>query len=144
MARPSNTVARLLKLYVEKTPTCWLWRGTLTDGRYCQASVGDLGLGAARLFYEHARGAIPRGEVIHQSCKNILCVNPAHLEALTVTEVTRRGNSPAGINFRKTHCIHGHPLHGGNLYTTPAGARQCRTCQRLREQKSRAKNRTQP
>lgn len=34
-------------------------------------------------------------------------------------------------NAVKTHCIHGHPLSGSNLYVNAtSGSRQCRTCQR--------------
>lgn len=28
----------------------------------------------------------------------------------------------------KTHCVHGHPLSGDNLYPTASGRRRCRAC----------------
>jgi hypothetical protein len=31
----------------------------------------------------------------------------------------------------RTHCRAGHPLSGENLYQTPRGFRQCRTCKRI-------------
>ncbi|PWJ80621.1 hypothetical protein C7441_112163 [Pseudaminobacter salicylatoxidans] len=33
-------------------------------------------------------------------------------------------------NAAKTHCVHGHPLSGANLYHRPDGYRDCRTCRR--------------
>lgn len=32
----------------------------------------------------------------------------------------------------KTHCKHGHPYSGANLYVSPTGKRACRTCGNLR------------
>ena len=39
-------------------------------------------------------------------------------------------NQVAGrvANAAKTHCKHGHPLSGDNLYVTPSGRRSCRQC----------------
>lgn len=34
---------------------------------------------------------------------------------------------------RVTHCIHGHPLSGENLYVEPNGKRRCRECRRNRD-----------
>lgn len=34
--------------------------------------------------------------------------------------------------LEKTHCPHGHPYEGDNLYVTPDGARQCRICREAR------------
>lgn len=32
----------------------------------------------------------------------------------------------------RTHCVHGHPLSGDNLYVGPSGKRACRACARTR------------
>lgn len=40
----------------------------------------------------------------------------------------RLGNNRGGA----THCPHGHPYNGPNLYLTPAGHRQCRACRKTR------------
>lgn len=34
------------------------------------------------------------------------------------------------MNGRKTHCLNGHPLAGGNVYYSRRGYRNCRTCGR--------------
>ena len=40
-------------------------------------------------------------------------------------------NHPSMANAIKTHCKHGHPLSGGNLYVSPStGSRQCVKCRR--------------
>jgi hypothetical protein len=46
--------------------------------------------------------------------------------------VVKRVRIPAH-NAVKTECKHGHSLTGANLYRTPDGRRQCRTCRRNRE-----------
>lgn len=39
----------------------------------------------------------------------------------------------------KTHCLHGHPLSGENLYVVKTGQKTCKTCRRLRNEKLRKK-----
>lgn len=45
------------------------------------------------------------------------------------------------INARKTHCIHGHPLSGDNLYVTPSGGRACRACRKDADKRAKAARR---
>lgn len=40
-----------------------------------------------------------------------------------------------------THCIHGHPLSGDNLYHRRDGGRMCRECKRAKDRKYQAKKR---
>lgn len=72
-------------------------------------------------------------------CRNRKCVNPDHLEAVTINENIKRGIGTAAINFHKTECIRGHTLTGDNLYLTNDGRRQCRKCNRIRTQSYRLK-----
>jgi len=70
--------------HVEKTPDCWIWRGTVMQGR----SGLDYGVlwhhntyTLCHLFsYEIATGPIPAGMLLMHSCDNPLCVRPDHLK----------------------------------------------------------------
>lgn len=86
--------------------------------------------GAHRVAYVRANGAIPDGMVIDHLCNTPACINPDHLAATSQrVNVLRSERTLAGRNARKTHCIHGHPLSGDNLYEH-RGKRSCRTCRR--------------
>lgn len=95
---------------------------------------------AHRWFYEYHRGEIPEGLHLDHLCRNTLCVNHEHLEAVTPKENLLRGVGFSGINARKTHCIKGHELSGENLYVSPTtGYRRCMECARERDKKRRPK-----
>lgn len=117
--------------YVEKTPTCWLWRGARKSEGYGVYSVthGHMTY-AHRYAYEELVGPIPTGLVIDHLCRNPSCVKPAHLEPVTQQVNTLRGISPAAINATKTECKSGHPFDSSNTYIKPDGARGCRQCRR--------------
>lgn len=70
-----------------------------------------------------------------RGCVSTLCVNPAHLEAVTMRENNLRGRTNAcAVNARKTLCKRGHPLSGDNLYLIPSGAgRACRECRHMED-----------
>ena len=108
---------------------CWPWKACLTDGYGYFKLNGHKK--AHRIAYELLVGPIPDGLTLDHLCRNRQCVNPSHLEPVTVKENLRRGFSPSAMNKRKAHCLNGHPLSGSNLYLHKRG-RACRTCQRDR------------
>ena len=55
---------------------------------------------AHRYIYEKALGKIPKDKVLDHLCKNVCCVNPLHMEIVSVAENTRRGKS-AKLNREK-------------------------------------------
>lgn len=121
---------------------CWLWLAGTNSRGYGDFYCGpDLGMQKAhRVSYEIHTGPIPDGMTIDHLCRNKICVNPDHLEAVTSSENTRRSDNPAMQNARKTHCKAGHELSGYNLMIVQ-GWRQCRACSTARRHVYLAKQR---
>jgi hypothetical protein len=61
---------------VEKTPTCWLWRGNQKGFGYGSGPFGEY---AHRWSYQRFIGPIPEGQYVLHTCDTPLCVKPAHL-----------------------------------------------------------------
>lgn len=79
---------------VEKTSTCWLWRAAKTDEGYGVFALlrrrgKKTNAFAHRVAWELERGPIAAGLTIDHvpECK---CVNPAHMEPVTIFENNRR------------------------------------------------------
>jgi len=129
---------------VSKQPNgCWLWTGAKNDGGYGQLRTNGLTQYAHRLAYETFVGPIPDRLQIDHLCRTRLCVNPAHLEAVTQRENIMRGVSPTVAHAAKTHCINGHPFDEENTYIRPdKGTRQCKRCSYLRFRDAQRRKRT--
>lgn len=111
---------------------CWLWLGSLRNG-YGAVRVNGRLVRAHRLAFELIRGPIQDGLFLDHLCRVRCCVNPAHLEPVTLRTNNLRGNGASGINARKTHCLRGHPLEGDHVYRRPdRTGRECRVCRRHR------------
>ena len=115
---------------------CWEWKGGKgASGRYGYLSIDGKIIGAHQLSYTLFKGEILEGMDIDHLCRNTLCVNPDHLEAVTHRENCERG---VGVMVRamaqraKTHCPKGHPYDKENTYyyrnAKGNPARFCRTC----------------
>jgi hypothetical protein len=82
---------------IEKTDSCWIWKGTVNpDSGYGRIQITNDGIKkshyAHRYSYELTKGNIPPKMVIDHLCRNTACVNPDHLEAVTNRENGIRGN----------------------------------------------------
>ena len=116
---------------VDKTETCWLWTGATGGGSGYGQIWTYAGLGPAhRVAYLLLKGPIPHGLVLDHLCRTPACVNPDHLEPVTMRENILRGVGPSAHWSKRTHCEHGHEYTPQNTYITPHGARNCRTCHR--------------
>jgi len=75
---------------------CWLWRGGTTAGRqgYGRFYDGCRKVYPHRFSYELHYGSIPPGYVVDHHCRVPLCVNPRHLEAVSLSENTLRVKRP--------------------------------------------------
>jgi hypothetical protein len=109
---------------------CWIWNGATSAG-YGHFHFGDTHVLAHRWSYEQAIGTIPNGLQLDHLCRTPACVNPDHLEPVTLAENVLRGISLSAKNARKTHCKHGHELTPENTYVRPSGFRNCRACRTL-------------
>lgn len=110
---------------------CWLWTGYLDPGGYARVTIDDVRTVAHRVSWEYFVGPIPEGLTIDHRCRQRSCINPYHLEVVSLRDNILRGNATGAVNARKTQCSKGHPLSGPNLYTTPQGRRICRVCRRV-------------
>lgn len=124
--------AQVFWSYVDKSVECWNWTAAKSRQGYGQFWYGlpkRLWL-AHRLAYTLSIGPIEAGLTIDHLCRNRLCVNPAHLEAVSQKENILRSDSVSARAARKTHCDNGHQLTGDNMHKLPNGWRECRACDR--------------
>lgn len=114
---------------VEKTDSCWLWRGALVGG-YGQFRVGAKAIPSHRWSFEQECGPVPDGLELDHLCRVRACVRPSHLEPVTHKENTLRGTSFSAIEARQTHCKNGHAFDASNTLPRSGGGRRCLACKR--------------
>jgi hypothetical protein len=114
---------------------CWIW-----DTPHPESGYGQFGGGNAhRWSYEFFVADIPAGLELDHLCRSRSCVNPWHLDPVPTAVNVLRGEGPAAVNARKTHCIHGHEFTPGNTYRPPGrpNTRHCRACIAIRAARAR-------
>ena len=141
--KPKPPIDRFLPK-VNRLPTgCWQWTSYIDKetgyGRF--GLPGGIVIGAHRFSYMYYKGPIADDMVLDHTCKNRWCVNPDHLEEVTLLVNLQRGdNSHRGRWQRETtHCPQGHEYSPDNTWISKTGARYCKTCnrERMRERRSR-------
>ena len=119
---------------------CWPWIGWLHPNGYGSFTLGGKRPKrrmAHRVSYELAHGALADDVQIHHKCRHQRCVNPAHLEAVSVKEHAKRHTGDA--------CSKGHPFTPDNSYVYPkTGKRYCRACRAEAAARFRASRPTKP
>lgn len=122
---------------LDKSGDCWVFKGAVATSGYGRIGHGGRTLQAHRAAYELFVGPIPTGLHIDHLCRNRLCCNPEHLEAVSQAENNRRAWKVRCAN--KTHCKRGHEFTPDNTFLHPLGGRQCRECHNTRRRVQRAK-----
>jgi hypothetical protein len=132
------TTAERLMSKIRHVGEHWMWTGAKSGSGYGVLSMptpsGWQPRPAHRIAYELLVGSIPDGLTIDHLCRVRLCVNPAHLEPVTMRENILRGESPTAKNARKTTCDQGHPLRVRPAYPS---TRMCRTCANIKQNERR-------
>lgn len=128
MGKVIPPMVRFMRL-VEEIDGHWMWSGHgvgtgSTRPRFRHTTnANDPQVYAHRWIYEQLVGPIPDGYEVDHTCKTGMCVNPAHLEAVTPEENQRRERLPV--------CKNGHALVGDNrVFDKQGRSRGCRTCRR--------------
>jgi HNH endonuclease len=121
------------RIRIDAETGCWLWLGHLTGGYGACSWKGQI-YKTHRLVYELLIAEISVGLVLDHLCVVRHCVNPAHLEPVTLAENARRN----GHARRQDACGKGHPMQGRNLGVSRSGHRYCRECQKLWARQKRA------
>lgn len=122
---------------VEKTDTCWNFR---CNSNYGSIRVDGKQLAAHRYSYAIHRGEIPEGMVIDHLCRNTRCVNPDHLEAVSLAENSRRAAKGKGLAWV---CSRGHAVEGKNRRSRKDGTTYCGLCANLSLTKSKRRARAE-
>lgn len=111
---------------------CWLWTGGVSEKGY-GLSCGQIARGAHRAVWILLRGAVPENLTLDHLCRTPPCVNPDHLEPVTLQVNIARAYAarppqplcPLGHNNWRTGTKRGKP------------SRACRACDRARREAKR-------
>jgi hypothetical protein len=131
-SRNPDPFLRFEERIIKDESGCWLWQGILNTHGYAVFKIEARSVQVHRWAYETYKGCIPKGLVLDHRCNNRSCVNPDHLEPITVKENNARA---------RTHCFQArHPLTEENIFITRSGARLCRRCREERRLKYRKRS----
>jgi hypothetical protein len=117
---------------VDAEGDCWEWTASKFFDGYGMFWGPDGHMRAHRFAWETLVGPIPDGLQIDHLCRNRLCCNPDHLQPTTHRVNVLRGEGPAAVNARKTHCKRNHEFTPENTAERSEGGRRCRQCHRER------------
>ena len=111
---------------------CWLWLGAKTSQGYGLITHEGKQINAHRVSL--ILHGIELGPNTDHLCRVRLCVNPSHLESVSIAENSKRGLSSSATALRTGKCKRGHELIGDNLTTEMKNGkfyRKCRACANL-------------
>lgn len=126
-SRDSDPVLRFHERIIKHETGCWFWQAKLNAQGYATFKVSGKVVMVHRWVYETFKGPIPEGLVVDHLCTNRSCVNPEHLEAITVKE--------NNIRARETRCFQERHLRTEENTIIICGVRMCRRCHERRQRK---------
>lgn len=112
---------------VDFSGECWLWGAAKTKG-YGRFWLNGAQRQAHRVFYEECIGPIPDGLHIDHLCRTPACVNPWHMEPVTMLENSVARRAPREV----THCPQGHEYTRENTSAANGRGKHCRECDRIK------------
>ena len=118
--------------------SCWLYAGTVNKDDY--GVVWDKVYGnyrlAHRVVYESLLGPIKDNLPLDHLCRVPRCINPEHLDPVTLGENVLRGVGIAASYARRTRCVNGHQFTANNIYYwKDKKCRFCKTCRKIQQEK---------
>lgn len=134
--RATPRQAATLHLKVRQDGECLIWVGAKTRKDWRGYAVYDIEGKTTvlhRQLWKDHRGPLTADQQLDHLCRNRACINLDHLEVVTLHENNViRGEGPAALNNRKTHCPQLHEYSPENTYIDGRGRRHCRECGRAR------------
>jgi len=109
---------------IDITEECWLWQGRRNSKGYGTLKSKAAGTTLAhRVVWIALVGPIEDGLELDHLCRVKHCVNPDHLDPVTLAENMHRS---IGYRNRASFCVNGHDI----AEVGRASNRQCRQCNR--------------
>ena len=134
-----NHLEKVMSRCIIDNNECMIWTGAKTSHGYGNVAIKIDGkrkyLVTHRLVYICHNPELENSQnlEIDHLCRNRLCCNKDHLEAVTTKTNTLRGISFSAINSQKKRGKWGHEFNETNTWTSPDGKRRrCRQCDRDR------------
>lgn len=129
------------RIRIDAESGCWFWTGRINKDGYGRInwppkrSSQTSEWRAHRLAWTLLVGPIPGGMTLDHLCYVTHCVNPVHLEIVTLSENARNNRSLGSPNVDGFCRNRRHPWVPANIYTLPGGDRCCRRCQEEKQRR---------